>query len=48
MTAVKRCTCKHEYQDKKYGRGLRVYNTFKAKNGNMRGRCTVCKAEKEV
>lgn len=31
------CTCKHEYQDKEYGKGNRVHNSC-AKGY----RCTVC------
>lgn len=41
-TVVKKCTCTHPYQDKKYGKGLRVMNS------NKKGdtfRCTVCKKE---
>jgi hypothetical protein len=37
------CHCKHEYQDKKYGRGLRVHNRA-VKKGTWR--CTVCKTER--
>jgi len=43
-TTVQRCTCKHEYQDKKYGKQLRVFN----KSGSSKVkviRCTVCGAE---
>lgn len=36
-TKVISCTCKHEYQDKKYGAGNRVMNPYK---GGYR--CTVC------
>lgn len=36
--AIKRCTCSNEYQDKKYGYGMRVAN--KCKNGTYR--CTIC------
>jgi len=35
------CTCKHEYQDKKYGKGIRVHNLcgpYPQKNWG----CTVC------
>jgi len=40
-TKIKNCDCKHEYQDKKYGKGKRVHNpTIKDK-----WRCTVCKKE---
>ena len=36
------CTCKHEYQDKLYGRGMRVHNPMAV----GRFRCTVCGTEK--
>ena len=39
---IKRCTCKHAYQDEKYGQGKRVFNTLQ-KVGMYR--CTVCKNE---
>ncbi len=38
---IKSCKCKHDYQDKKYGKGKRVAN--KTTKGSYR--CTVCKAE---
>lgn len=41
MTELKKCSCKHEYQDAKYGYGVRVHN--KTANGDWR--CTVCKRE---
>ena len=44
--AIKTCTCKHEYQDKKYGKGKRVHNEVGSNVGhvgNVKGyRCTVC------
>lgn len=36
------CTCKHEYQDKLYGKGKRVFNLCKK---GISGRCTVCGRE---
>lgn len=34
---IKLCTCEHEYQDQKYGKGRRVWNP------TSKGRCcTVC------
>jgi hypothetical protein len=36
------CSCKHEFQDKKYGEGRRKMN--KTKDGNYR--CTVCGKER--
>lgn len=38
MSTVRTCSCKHEYQDATYGKGMRVSNIMK--NGDMR--CTVC------
>lgn len=35
---IKNCKCKHEYQDRKYGKGRRVKN----ETGNAQYRCTVC------
>ncbi len=43
--AIYKCTCKHEYQDEKYGKGNRVFNfAVKAKEigGSEGWRCTVC------
>ena len=43
-TKVLPCKCKSEYQDKRYGVGLRVHNsTVKPTPG---WRCTVCKDKK--
>jgi len=36
------CTCKHEYQDQKYGKGMRVHNMVPDPNGSSTWRCTVC------
>ena len=33
------CSCKHEYQDEKYGQGKRVHNNTMKEN---QYRCTVC------
>lgn len=35
---IKKCTCKHEFQDQAYGRGNRVHTTDK--KGELH--CTVC------
>ena len=40
-TVIKLCSCKHVYQDAKYGNGMRVHNIGKTKKC-----CTVC-AKKE-
>lgn len=43
-TKIKECTCEHEYQDKKYGKHMRVMNKCKAKGlkDKPEWRCTVC------
>lgn len=35
------CVCKHEFQDERYGRGMRVHNPCKQENSTA-FRCTVC------
>jgi len=46
--AIKKCTCKNEYQDKVHGKNKRVMNTLSSgKSGIKKFRCTVCQAEKE-
>lgn len=42
---VLKCTCPHEYQDKKYGPSFRVHNPA-SHNGKAVYRCTVCGTEK--
>lgn len=38
------CACEHEFQDKIYGKGVRVMNTTaKGDDKNVDVRCTVCK-----
>lgn len=45
--AIKRCTCKNAYQDRKYGKQNRVMNrTRSARGENTVHRCTVCLTEK--
>jgi hypothetical protein len=41
-TKIVSCTCKHEYQDTKYGKGKRVAN-LSEKHGFYR--CTVCSSK---
>ena len=36
-SSIKKCTCKHEFQDKTYGNGNRVFNKW-----TKGWRCTVC------
>lgn len=40
-TILKPCSCKHEYQDKKYGLGIRVHNVGGSKDIKTKI-CTVC------
>lgn len=49
-TRIVSCSCAHEWQDKTYGKGKRVYNLIKSSGPGMpqRGRCTVCGNEKNV
>lgn len=42
---IKKCTCKHEFQDEKYGKGYRVHNKTANKETSTY-RCTVCKTER--
>jgi len=41
---IGKCYCRNEYQDKKYGQGIRVMN--RTKNGKVR--CTVCGREADA
>ena len=43
MTIIRYCSCKHEYQDKRYGEGKRVMNP--TKDDKYPYRCTVCGKE---
>ena len=42
-TVIKHCGCQHEFQDKQYGRGMRVHNYAEKTEAY---RCTVCCALK--
>jgi hypothetical protein len=43
MVVIKQCTCKHKFQDERYGKGNRVHNVGKAKTLGMEAHvCTVC------
>ena len=44
---IKRHTCKSAYQDKKYGKGKRVWNRS-GKSGTNEARCTVCGMKEQV
>ncbi len=39
---VKSCTCDHAYQDKQYGKGMRVHNPIRVGTKDLGYRCTVC------
>lgn len=39
-TNVTNCSCKNEYQDKRYGKGLRLHNA--TQNAANKWRCTAC------
>lgn len=43
-SVIKKCTCKHKYQDERYGKGNRVMNERK-KDSTSKYRCTVCGEE---
>ena len=47
MTKIKRCSCKHTYQDERYGKGKRVHNSMSALNSSGSWRCTVCGTAKK-
>ena len=43
---ILKCVCTHEFQDSKYGKGMRVHtNTMKTPLGKV-FRCTVCERER--
>ncbi len=44
-TKIMQCKCRHEYQDQKYGNGMRVYNVGASTRGVSKARCTVCGTE---
>ena len=49
MTKIGHCDCSHEYQDKIYGKGMRVFNNAPSKGSNpKRYRCTVCKKDTQL
>lgn len=45
MTKEFPCTCKSEFQDERYGHGIRVFNEKVVNNKNNGWRCTVCGKE---
>ncbi len=47
--AILKCTCKHNFQDRMYGGGMRVFNPLKkSQTHSNHARCTVCLAIKEI
>ena len=47
QSIIKRCDCKHEYQDKCYGKQMRIHNKAnKDRDGGWR--CTVCGKKKPL
>jgi len=42
-TKVLACTCKHEYEDQRYGARMRLHNKC-----NKGFRCTICSSIKEA
>lgn len=42
---VTKCNCKHEFQDKQYGKGKRAMNI---KRSGDTATCTVCKEEQRI
>ena len=41
-TKVMRCTCESEFQDKEYGKGMRLFNLRDDKKHAGEAFCTVC------
>jgi len=44
-TVILRCTCRHPFQDSRYGKGMRVHNLMgagKASSTRRQCRCTGC------
>ncbi len=50
MTATRKfpCTCKHNYQDRRFGSGRRLYNAMVKDRKIVGWRCTVCGNFKEA
>lgn len=47
MAMIKPCTCKDEFQDKTYGKGMRVFNyNVNSKEKTVVARCTVCNTKR--
>lgn len=48
IMAIIKCKCTNEYQDKRYGIGMRVANRRFGKGKETFFRCTVCEAEYDI
>lgn len=48
MTKILYCGCRHEWQDSRYGAGLRVMNRKASVGASPRYRCTVCESVRGV
>ena len=44
-TKVMKCTCKSDFQDKEYGKGMRLFNLRDDKKHAGEATCTVCGAK---
>jgi hypothetical protein len=47
-TVIMRCTCKHAFQDQRYGAQMRVHNVMAGKTTTVRARCTICCTVRDV
>ena len=45
MIQIAQCTCKHDYQDKIYGKNMRLMNTTGTDDKPTGYRCSVCGKE---
>lgn len=47
---IVKCNCNHKAQDELHGLGMRVFNLIPKgdKETQVKGRCTVCRAEKYI
>lgn len=45
MTKEFLCTCKSEFQDERYGKGIRIFNEMFANSKVTGYRCSVCGKE---
>lgn len=45
MTNILQCNCKNEFQDKTYGKGMRLMNSIGPDDKPTGYRCTVCGRE---